>query len=80
MMLAIDGTPAELSMNIMYFPGGARFGFAGTNTFKPAGLLRNLRRLMRWLKLKWCVTALKAIKLTLVILAASGVTTLKARP
>jgi hypothetical protein len=26
-MLAIDGTPVELRMNIMYLPGGAGFGF-----------------------------------------------------
>jgi hypothetical protein len=35
-MLATDGTPAELSMNIMYLPGGARFGFKGAITINPS--------------------------------------------
>ena len=34
-------------------PGGARFGFKGAITINPVFLFWNLRRLMRWLKLKW---------------------------
>jgi hypothetical protein len=40
-MLAIDGTPVELSVNIMYLPGGARFGFTGAIAVNPVFLFWN---------------------------------------
>jgi hypothetical protein len=51
-MLATDGTPALLSMNIIYLPGGLRFGSEGAVTVSRFVPLVKAARTMRWLKLK----------------------------
>jgi hypothetical protein len=51
-MLATDGTPDPLSMNIIYLPGGLRFGSEGAVTVSRFVPLVKLARAIRWLKLK----------------------------
>jgi hypothetical protein len=52
-MLATDGTPDPLSINIIYSPGGLRFGSEGAVTVSRFVPFVKVARTIRWLKLKW---------------------------
>ena len=50
-------------------------GFEGAVTLRPSVVCENDGRMMRWLILKPCVTEVRGIRLTVVMLAPSGVPT-----
>lgn len=53
MMLATDGTPEPLSINIIYSPGGLKFGPESAVMVSRFVPLVKVARTMHWLKLKW---------------------------
>ena len=79
--LATEGTPAELSTNSMYGPGGAAVPFAGAVTFRLLPLVaENDSSIERWSMFRECVVELGRIRTTFWIEAACGVETLKWLP
>src|SRR5213080_1183627 len=75
MMRALEGTPSPFTRKSMYGPGGAVVRLVGTAIESPPAAPEKPRGTSSWLISKACVTDPSRMKVTFVMLAASGVST-----